>query len=69
MRTDHRDVLTEAPPRERAARVRLLLAEGWSPSRILAEVPHLDPALVAGGDMSRDLRPIGPERSRHASAN
>lgn len=60
MHAEHRDVLLEAPPRERAARVRLLLALGWAPARILAEAPYLPAALVEGADASRDARAVSP---------
>jgi hypothetical protein len=63
MNPEHRDVLTEAPPRERAACARLLLALGWAPARILSEVPHLNPSLVEGCDAEiRDVRPVSPRR-------
>jgi hypothetical protein len=66
---DHRDVLVEAPPRERAARVRLLLAEGWAPARILADAPYLAPEFVADGDASRDVRSIAPSTPPPRDAN
>jgi len=70
MEAEHRDVLVEAPPDERAARVKLLLAEGWAPSRILAEAPYLPPELVADGDASRDARAVSvPAYWRRCDAN
>lgn len=69
MLATHRDLLLEGSPRSRAAAIQSLLASGWAPARILSEAPYLPAELVAGGDASRDLRPIAPARPRASGAN
>lgn len=69
MRNEARDLLLSPSPGLRVAGVNLLLAEGWSPAAILAEVPYLSPELVRAGDASRDLRQVAPPRAPDRRAN
>lgn len=65
-----RDLLLDTRPAVRRVGISLLLASGWSPAAILAEVPYLaHDGLLRDGDASRDVRCIVSPREHDRSSN